>query len=124
MIVGFSSGSNKTAQLVYEAFLNSKINLSKVSIFHTDRGNEFNNKLLDELLETFNIERSLSNKGNPYDNAVAEATYKIVKTEFSFNRVFASQQQLTIELDDYVNWYNTSRIHGSLGYVAPCEYNA
>ena len=122
MIVGFSSGPDKTAQLVYDAFVNSTINLSKVSIFHTDRGNEFKNRLIDELLTAFNIKRSLSNKGNPYDNAVAEATYKIVKTEFSFNRIFTSQQELSLELFDYVNWYNTKRIHGSLGYVTPCEY--
>ena len=123
-IVGFSSGAHKTANLVYEAFLNSSINLSSVSIFHTDRGNEFKNKLIDELLTTFNIKRSLSSKGNPYDNAVAEATYKIVKTEFSFNRIFSSPQELSLELFDYVNWYNNKRIHGSLGYVAPCDYNA
>lgn len=122
-IVGFSSGCNKTAQLVYKAFLNSSINLSKVSIFHTDRGNEFKNKLIDELLATFHIKRSLSNKGTPYDNAVAEATYKIVKTEFAFNRIFASQEALSLELFDYVNWYNNKRLHGSLGYVDPCEYS-
>ena len=39
--------------------------------------------MIDEILETFNIKRSLSHKGSPHDNAVAEATYKIVKTEFS-----------------------------------------
>ena len=69
-IVGFSAGKNKTAELVYEAFLNSKVNLSKVEIFHTDRGNEFKNKLIDNVLETFNIKRSLSHKGCPYYNAV------------------------------------------------------
>lgn len=77
------------------------------------------NNALDELLKTFNIERSLSNKGSPYDNAVAEAGFKIVKTEFAFNRVFNSQVELSLELFDYVNWYNTIRIHGSLNYQAP-----
>ena len=46
---------------------------------------EFKNKAIDELLTTFNIQRSLSKKGCPYDNAVAEATFKVVKTEFAFN---------------------------------------
>lgn len=122
MIVGFSSGPHKTAQLVYEAFINSSINLSKVSIFHTDRGNEFKNKLIDELLTAFNIKRSLSSKGNPYDNAVAEATYKIVKTEFAFDRIFVSQSELSLALFDYVNWYNNKRIHSSLGYATPSQY--
>lgn len=121
-IIGFSAGRNKTAELVYEAFLSSNINLSKVQIFHTDRGNEFKNKLIDEVLETFEIKRSLSHKGCPYDNAVAEATYKIIKTEFAFGRVFDSLEELKLELADYVNWFNNKRIHGSLGYMSPVEY--
>jgi len=40
------------------------------------------NELIDDALETFDIKRSLSAKGNPYDNAVTEATFKLFKTEF------------------------------------------
>lgn len=61
-------------------------------------------------------------KGCPYDNAVAEATYKIIKTEFIKNRVFASLKQLQIELADYVNWFNNHRIHSSLDYLTPKEF--
>ena len=81
-IIGYSAGNHKDARLVYDAFLSSSVNLSKVKIFHTDRGNEFKNQLIDELIDAFGITRSLSHKGCPYDNAVAEATYKIFKTEF------------------------------------------
>lgn len=88
----------------------------------SDRGSEFKNKSLDELLNTFNIERSLSNKENPYDNAVAEATYKVVKTEFINNYIFDTLEDLKRELFDYVNWYNNVRIHGSLNYKTPVEY--
>lgn len=49
-------------------------------MFFTDRGKEFDNKLISECLETFDIQRSLSMKGCPYDNAVAEATFKVFKT--------------------------------------------
>lgn len=94
----------------------------KVKIFHTDRGSEFNNKIIDNMLKAFNIERSLSKKGCPYDNAVAEATYKILKTEFELNRVFTDLNELKLALADYVNWYNKVRIHGSLGYLTPVEY--
>ena len=61
-------------------------------------------------------------KGCPYDNAVAEATYKIVKTEFAFNRRFEDFEELERELFDYVNWYNNIRIHGSLDYQTPVQY--
>lgn len=72
-IVGYSAGDKKDADLVYEALVTSKINLSKIKIFHTDRGNEFKNKIIDEVLEAFDIKCSLSKKGCPYDSAVAEA---------------------------------------------------
>ncbi len=121
-IVGYSAGSRKDADLVYEAFLNSKVNLSKIKIFHTDRGSEFKNKIINEVLHTFNIKRSLSKKGCPYDNAVAEAGYKIIKTEFAFNRIFKSLDELKKELRDYVKWYNNKRIHGALNYMSPVEY--
>lgn len=74
------------------------------------------------MLTTFNIDRSLSKKGCPYDNAVAEATYKIIKIEFAFNRIFGSFEELETELFDYVHWYNNIRIHSSLNYLTPIEY--
>lgn len=43
-------------------------------MFHTDRGSEFDNTRIDEPLDVFDIKRSLSHKGNPYDNAVVEST--------------------------------------------------
>lgn len=121
-IIGYAAGKNKDAKLVYKAFSRVQRKLDSIHIFHTDRGNEFKNKLIDDVLESFQINRSLSAKGCPYDNAVAEATYKIVKTEFAFNRIFTNFEELELELFDYVNWYNNIRIHGSLGYVSPVQY--
>lgn len=121
-ILGYSAGSKKDASLVYDAFMSTNVNLSKVKIFHTDRGNEFKNKLIDEVLTGFGIKRSLSKKGCPYDNAIAEAGYKIIKTEFAFNKIFKSLTELKLELTDYVLWYNYKRIHGSLNYKTPVEY--
>jgi transposase InsO family protein len=70
--------------LVAKAFATVKSNLKNINVFHTDRGNEFKNQLIDETLRTFKIKRSLSMKGCPYDNAVAEATFKIIKAEFEW----------------------------------------
>jgi len=121
-IVGYSAGPNKDARLVYEAFASIKHDLSKVDIFHTDRGNEFKNNAIDGLLDTFSIRRSLSHKGCPYDNAVAEATFKTFKKEFVYQEVLDSMEHLKLELFDYVNWYNKHRLHSSLGYMSPVDY--
>lgn len=121
-IIGCAAGKNKDASLVYRAFSTIKRPLEDINILHTDRGNEFKNKMIDDLLTTFEITRSLSKKGCPYDNAVAEATFKVIKTEFAFNKIFDSFEELEYLLFDYVNWYNNYRIHGSLNYLTPVEH--
>lgn len=121
-IIGYSAGTRKDAKLIETALLRCKYSLKDIKIFHSDRGNEYDNALIDNILSAFKIERSLSNKGNPYDNAVSEATNKILKTEFIYQRKFETLEQLQLELAEYVYWYNNLRIHGSLGYISPIEY--
>lgn len=121
-IIGYSAGANKTANLVRQAFATVEGSLTDIQIFHTDRGNEFKNQSIEETLEAFEITRSLSHKGCPYDNAVAEATFKVIKTEFVWNETFHTLGELHLKFSDYVNWYNHCRIHSSLGYLTPVQY--
>ncbi|WP_338979269.1 IS3 family transposase [Spiroplasma endosymbiont of Panzeria rudis] len=121
-IIGHSVGTKKDASLVHQAFMHSNRCLKDIQIFHSDRGNEFNNKIIDKLLLAFNINRSLSKKGCPYDNAVAEATFKTFKIEFINDKNFTSLIQLKLELFDYINWYNNIRIHSTLNYLTPVNY--
>ena len=121
-IIGYSCGENKDANLVLKAFSKIQHPFNKIQVFHTDRGSEFKNKAIDDLLKTFNVDRSLSRKGLPYDNAVAEATFKVIKTEFINNEKFDSLRELHTKLMDYINWYNNIRYHGSLGYLTPLEF--
>ena len=116
-IIGYSAGKHKTAELVRQAFMSVEGNLSDIHIFHTDRGNEFKNRTIEEMLGAFGIERSLSHKRCPYDNAVAEATFKIIKTEFTWNETFADLEELRLKLWDYHH-----RIHSSLGYLTLVQY--
>lgn len=121
-IVGQSAGRHKNAELVMSALSQVKQPLWAVSLFHSDRGSEFNNALLDECFDTFNIERSLSRKGCPYDNAVAEATFKTIKTEFVQGETFNNLTQLQQRFAVYADWYNYRRLHSSLGYLSPVDY--
>jgi len=121
-IIGHSSGAHKDAALVRAAFVRVNVSLSQIQMFHTDRGSEFDNALIDELLDAFNINRSLSLRGNPLDNAVAEATFKLIKVEFIYRRIFDSPEQLALELADYVHWFNNIRLHSSLDYLSPVEF--
>ncbi len=123
-IIGYSAGAHKDSELVFNAFAAVRADLSRIQMFHTDRGSEFNNQIIDDVLSTFKINRSLSLKGCPYDNAVAESTFKIFKSEFVYGRNFPSLSALKLELSDYINWFNNFRIHSSLGYLSPKEFKA
>ena len=122
-ILGSAVGNKKDAKLVETAFYSVQADLRNINIFHTDRGGEFKNQVIEGILSAFGIERSLSAKGTPHDNAVAESMYAIIKTEFTFAREFADIDEFKMLWFDYVNWYNNIRIHGSLDYMTPSDWH-
>jgi transposase InsO family protein len=122
-IIGSAVGDKKDAKLVETAIYSVQADMRQISIFHTDRGSEFKNAVVEQIMNAFGIERSLSARGTPHDNAVAESMYNIVKTEFTFGRTFADIEEFKLHWFDYVNWYNNIRIHGSLGYLTPAEWH-
>ena len=121
-IVGHSAGPRKDADLVKSAFATLDFPISDIEVFHTDRGSEFDNAKIDDLLDAFGVRRSLSKKGCPYDNAVDESTNKILKAEFVYRESFSSTHELQVKLSDYVHWYNNFRMHSTLGYMSPVEF--
>ncbi|MBM7635567.1 DNA-cytosine methyltransferase [Streptococcus saliviloxodontae] len=66
-----------------------------------------------------NVKGLLSQAGCPYDNAVAESTYRSFKLEFIDQETFQSLEELALKTKDYVHWWNYHRIHGSLNYQTP-----
>lgn len=78
--------------------------LTDVQVFHTDRGGEFDNTRIDEPFDVFDIKRSLSRKGNPYDNAVVESTNRLLKKELVYRNHYTTIEQLRRDPDDYVWW--------------------
>lgn len=121
-IIGHAAGIKKDATLVRQAFYHSNVDIRKIGIFHTDRGSEFKNEIVDGIMSAFGIDRSLSRREKPVDNAVSESMYHILKTEFVFQETFETLDQLELGLFQFVNWYNHERIHGSLGDMTPVAY--
>ena len=72
-IAGHSADTGRAADLVMAAFATLDFPLTGVEVFRTDRGGGFDNARIDELLDVFDIGRSPSGKGDPYDNAMAKA---------------------------------------------------
>ncbi|PEE06820.1 hypothetical protein COF63_01380 [Bacillus pseudomycoides] len=55
-------------------------------------------------------------------SSTIKITINLLKTEFVRDRHFASLEELILELNNYVNWFNNIRIHGTLGYLSPVQY--
>jgi putative transposase len=121
-VVGYSVGEHKTSTLVLEALMSIKFNLSTVKYFHSDCGSEFRARDVVKFIESFGIQRSLSNPGTPIDNAVAESHFKSVKTELVLFNKFASLEDLRCKVEVYMTWFNNERPHSFCGGVAPLQY--
>lgn len=121
-IVGHSAGPRKDADLVKSALAALDFPISDIEVFHTNRGCEFGNAKIDDLLGAFGARRSLPKKGCPYDNAVDESTNKTPKAEFVYRESFSSIREPKVKLSDYVHWCNNFRMHSTLGYMSPVEF--
>ena len=110
------------AGLVMAAFATLDFPLTGVEVFRTDRGGESDNARIDEPLDVFDIRRSPSGKGSPYDNAVVESTDRLLKKELIYRNHYTSPEQLRSDPDDYVWRSDNQRLHSTLGYRSPNEF--
>jgi putative transposase len=100
-------------------------NVEQGLIFHSDRGVQYaNNKFTNVLNSYKKITRSMSRKGNCWDNAVAESFFKSLKTELIYGNKLISKEQMKLEIFEYIEiWYNKKRRHSALNYANIDEFN-
>ena len=99
-------------------------NVQKGLIFHSDRGVQYANKKFANTIESYGVIRSMSRKGNCWDNAVAESFFKSLKTELIYGNKLINKEQMELEIFEYIEiWYNKKRRHGALNYKTIEEFN-
>jgi putative transposase len=101
--------------------LKNRSHLESKLIHHSDRGIQYCCAEYINVLKEHNIQISMSSKGNPYENAVAERVNGILKSEFYLDRFFKNIIQVRLVVKDVVSIYNTQRPHASCDYLTPDE---
>jgi len=92
-------------------------------IYHSDRGSQYAAGDYQRQLETFQMIPSMSRKGDCYDNAVAESFFHTLKTEEVGDQAYATREEARRAVIDYIEmFYNSRRLHSSLGYVSPKDF--
>jgi len=94
-------------------------------IFHSDRGVQYAAKAYREWLEAYGIRQSMSRRGDPYDNAVAENFFSCLKCELIHLRQYPTRAAAQNDVFAYLEtFYNTVCPHSALGWVSPACFEA
>ena len=84
---------------------------------------DFTSGNFQTLLRVHGAVSSVSRKGNPYDNALMESFYRTIKRELVQDAHFETPEQAQQEIFKYIElYYNTKRMHSSLGYLSPAQF--
>lgn len=92
-------------------------------LFHTDRGVEYRASRTQALLNQYKVRHSMNRPGQCTDNAEVESFFKTLKGELLHATSFVTLRHLRKHIKDYIEgFYNSERLHSSLGYRTPVEF--
>lgn len=123
-VVGWSMSDRMDTPLV-EAALQMALQIRQPTtnlLHHSDQGSQYTSAAYQSKLMSANIQMSMSGVGNCYDNAVAESFFGTLKSECVSSR-FTTHALARTAIFEYIEvWYNRQRLHSTLGYLSPVEF--
>lgn len=123
-IVGWAMDDNYKTPLIEDAIRMAAKNLRlpKDAIFHSDRGSNYTSEEFTKTLTALGIRQSVGRTGICYDNALSESTNGAVKVELVNREEYPTRKYAMKEVARYIElFYNTHRLHSTLGYRTPQE---
>ena len=93
-------------------------------VHHSDRGSQYASDEYINFIKNNHIQPSMSRKGNPYDNPIAERLFETVKDEGIYYFEYATYSELYVIVKAFIDDYNNAQLHSSLGYMPPNEFEA
>ena len=127
MIVGWSMASHMKSELVTDALQMAiaRRQPDHQLLHHSDRGVQYTCDDYMHLLQSHNLQPSMSGKGNCWDNAAMESFWSTLKTELVNDQHYASHNQARASIFEYIEvFYNRKRLHSSIGYKSPEAFEA
>jgi len=123
-VIGWSFSRHRNTELTKSALQMALLHQSVQPgcLFHSDQGIEYAAYEFRDLLESAGIKRSMSRKGTPLDNAAVESFFHTMKAELVHQQSFGDQIEATAHIMAYIEFYNRERLHTSLNFKSPSEY--
>ncbi|MFZ3117124.1 MAG: IS3 family transposase [Variovorax sp.] len=125
-VVGWSLREDMTREIVIDALRMAwfKRHPGKQAglIFHSDRGSQYASQDFRAVLGEYGITSSMSRKGNCWDNACSETLFGSLKVERLHGQHFKTPREAKDEAIDWLLWYNRARLHSTLAYVSPMQF--
>lgn len=126
-VIGWSMANKNNTELVEDALkmaINNRSGASGV-IVHSDQGNTYASARYRRLLESNDLQCSMSRKGECLDNAVAESFFGSLKNELVHHEDYRTRLEARRSIFEYIEvFYNRRRRHATLNYLTPAEYEA
>ena len=121
-IVAYKTASSQTVNLVLDtvrlAMRREKKKVAAELQLHSDQGFQYTSQAYFKLMQSYKITPSMSRRGNPYDNVMAENFFSILKTECIYRHKPKSLREANSMIERYIDFYNNERIQTKTG-VAP-----
>jgi transposase InsO family protein len=123
--VGWSMGESMERTLVMDALSMAyqRRRPGEGLIHHSDRGSQYASEDYRRLLREYGMQTSMSRKGNCWDNAPMESFFGTLKKELVHHRKYRTRDEAKRDIFEYIEvFYNRERLHSSLGYLSPVDY--
>jgi len=92
-------------------------------LHHSDRGSQYASAQYQRLLAKHGLIASMSRKGDGWDNAPTESFFSTLKRERVYHKTYRSRHEASTDIFNYIEcWYNPYRLHSTLGYLSPAQF--